>query len=146
MKPTLIWGMKQSFRDYVFAAGGSQRVEEPAVLNEEICVFPIAGPSDADRIHRYSGILEFEAYLGMLRVRIADPWVELRDGGPILSVSTGESRIALAALDTTDPETEHGLLVWDDVPAALLESGTFLFDHSYSPGTPLDPVSFSTPA
>ena len=148
--PSLTWGVKQSFCNYVQSAGGvietlggTERAEDGTF------VFPMAPDSDlsldADGKPqgqaKFLGQVHFTAHGGMLNVYLSDPILEISDTSARITVDdhkTKPRRIEIAKLDlatiTTD---ETGALV---IPTALsLEGIQFLGDH-YPLRAALDPV------
>ena len=155
---TLSWGVKQSFRGYVEAAGGTvattrgaERAPDGGFLFPEGPLSTLAQGADG-RLRgagRFQGEVSFSAHGGMLSVVLVDPWIEASEAGLILSVADSPAatrRLPFAKLDadamttdapTTDAPTTDGGLV---LPAAITLDGMFLLGDHYPPGTVLDPV------
>lgn len=147
---TLGWGVKQSFRNYVEATGGTietlggaERASDggfifPATAGEGVRLDADGRPQGRAA---FQGGVRFEAHGGMLSVRLADPAVELGPTGGALSVAdaaAGGRRVEIARLDVP-------AMAWGDdgeivIPAALTIDGCFLLGDHYPPMTPLDPV------
>lgn len=143
----LVWGVKQSFRAYVQASGGTVAVNGGAALTEagEIA-FPAApeaatlrfGDAPSGRA-AFSGSVRFAAHGGMLDVRLADPAVEIGEAGAMLSVEgAGGRRAEIATLDLT--AAERGADGEWVLPAALTVEGSFVLGDHYPPGTGVDAV------
>ncbi|MGH6964242.1 MAG: HtaA domain-containing protein [Phenylobacterium sp.] len=143
---TLSWGVKQSFRSYVDAAGGTVAVAGGAERAPDGgFLFPHAPKStlarDADGrltgTGRFEGQVSFSAHGGMLNVVLTDPWVEATEGGLVLTVAASATRrSAFAKLDAAAMTTEaDGALV---IPAAITLDGMFILGDHYPPGTALD--------
>ena len=145
---TLSWGVKQSFRSYMDAAGGTVAVAGAAERAPDgVFLFP-EGPGsslarDADGrltgVGRFQGEVSFNAHGGMLNVVLTDPWVEATEGGLVLTVAASATRrVAFAKLDAGGMTTESdGAVV---IPAAITLDGMFVLGDHYPPGTALDPV------
>lgn len=150
---TLSWGVKQSFRSYVEAAGGTvattrgaERAPDGGFLFPEGPLSTLAQGADG-RLRgagRFQGEVSFNAHGGMLSVVLVDPWIEASEAGLILTVADSPAathRLPFAKLDadamTTDALTTDGGLV---LPAAITLDGMFLLGDHYPPGTVLDPV------
>jgi hypothetical protein len=145
---TLSWGVKQSFRSYMDAAGGTVAVAGGAERAPDgVFLFP-AGPEStlargADGrmtgVGRFEGQVSFNAHGGMLNVVLTDPWVAGVEAGLILTVAeSGGRRVVFAKLNEAGMTTEgDGTLV---IPAAITLDGMFILGDHYPPGTVLDPV------
>lgn len=146
---SLTWGVKQSFRNYVQAAGGAIETSGRAERLED-GAFQFAAGSTGDLRRQadgglagaanYLGEIAFEAHGGMLRVRLADPSVEFAEGQGVLIVADGGStgpRLKVAKLNLTAMSEEDGELV---IPTALTIEGSQVLGDHYPPGTALDPV------
>jgi len=145
---TLSWGVKQSFRGYMDAAGGTVTVGGGAERAPDgVFLFPQSAESTLARgpdgalhgVGRFEGEVSFNAHGGMLNVVLTDPWVEATDAGVVLTVAAGPARrVVFAKLDAAAMETEaDGTLA---LPAAITLDGMFILGDHYPPGTALDPV------
>lgn len=150
---TLIWGVKQSFRNYVEMSGGTITVAAGATQTEggEIA-FPAAPDSDLGvdggalgGTGRFVGEVRFQAHGGMLSVALFDPGIEVGPnadgGGPALTVADSAARtrrVTFAKLDLA------GMAAGPDgsvtLPATITLDGMFILGDHYPPGTVLDPV------
>ena len=146
---TLIWGVKQSFRNYVEMSGGAITVAAGATRTEggEIA-FPAAPDSDLGvdggalgGTGRFVGEVRFQAHGGMLSVALFDPGIEVGAEGPALSVADSAARtrrVTFAKLDLA------GMAAGPDgsvtLPATITLDGMFILGDHYPPGTVLDPV------
>lgn len=148
--PTLVWGVKQSFRNYVEAVGGLIEAHGGAARADDGAFAFTAAPGgdlklDADgrpQGHgQFVGEVRFEGHGGMLSVFLADPAVEIGPSGAVLTVADSAARtrrLALARLDLAAATTgEAGELV---IPTALTAEGSQLLGDHYPPMTALDPV------
>jgi hypothetical protein len=152
---TLSWGVKQSFRSYVEAAGGAIEVLDGADRTADgqftFTAAPGAGlelDDDGKPVGRgaFLGEVRFEAHGGMLSVSLADPIVEITAAEAVLTVADSGARtrrVEVARLDLTAmTHGESGEIV---IAATLSAEGSqWLGDH-YPMRTPLDPVRL-TPA
>lgn len=141
---TLSWGVKQSFRSYVDAAGGTvatgggaERTPDGGFAFPEGPQSTLAmGPDGRlQGTGRFQGEVSFSAHGGMLSVVLVDPWIEATEAGLILSVADSAARrLPFATLDAAAMTTEG------DLPAAITLDGMFLLGDHYPPGTALDAV------
>ena len=144
------WGVKQSFRNYVEATGGTietgggaERAADggfsfPAAAGEALRL-----DADGKPVGRgaFLGEVRFAAHGGMLSVRLADPAVELGPSGGVLSAAdaaAGGRRVEIARLDLASMTSGDGGEIV--IPAALTIDGSFVLGDHYPPMTPLDPV------
>jgi hypothetical protein len=145
---TLSWGVKQSFRSYVDAAGGTVTVGGGAERAPDgVFLFPQSAESTLARgpdgalqgVGRFEGEVSFNAHGGMLNVVLTDPWVEATDAGLVLSVAAGPARrVVFAKLDAAAMETEaDGTLA---LPAAITLERHVHPRRPLPAGTALDPV------
>ena len=127
----LHWGVKASFLGYIQAMpDGSVTAEQGALLRGATAVFP---RTDAAHPLRFRGALRFVGHGGVLDLRIADPAVEPRGEGGILSIRDPydpAARLDLATIAALDAVAGTGL--------ALTADGADLFFGPYVEGTPLD--------
>ena len=151
---TLEWGVKQSFRGYVEAAGGTIEAGGGAAKSADggfafaasaepgLHLDPAGRPQGQAT---FPGELTFKAHGGMLSVFIADPAIEITDGGAVLTVADHPSRdrrVEFARLDLdAAARDESGALV---IPAALAMWGCQILGDHYPARTPLDPVRLIT--
>jgi hypothetical protein len=146
----LRWAVKSSFVGYVTAVGGTIEASAPASVNDAGYTFPrVAGPGDSGegRLLKFRGTVTFAAHEGLMRLKIADPWIDLDAEHGQLSVAAGPAaeRTAFADLDIPAPFADGSLLCWAEVSARLAESGVAAFDYHYPAGTELSPADFSWP-
>jgi hypothetical protein len=151
---TLSWGVKQSFRNYVEAAGG---VIETAAGAERDAgggfAFP-AAPGEGLTLDaggrpqgqaRFTGEVRFEAHGGMLKVCLADPILDIGPSGAVLTAfdtSARTHRMEIAKLDLAAlTRGEAGELV---IPASLAMDGIQVLGDHYPLGAALDPVRLAT--
>jgi len=146
----LQWGVKQSFRNYVEAAGGVIAVRDGADRTAEGEFTFTPGPGEGlsfDEtgrpmgVGRFQGLVQFDAHGGMLAVCLADPVLEIGASEAAITVADSPARtrrIAVAHLDLPQMTMDaSGEIV---IPAALSMDGIqWLGDH-YPLKTPLDPV------
>jgi len=144
---TLSWGVKQSFRGYIDAAGGTvavaggaERAPDGVFLFREGPESTLARGGDGrlTGVGRFEGEVRFKAHGGMLNVVLTDPWVEATEAGLILSVAASATRrVVFAKLNGDAMATEGDATV---VPAAITLDGMFFLGDHYPPGTVVDPV------
>ncbi|MDP3748052.1 MAG: HtaA domain-containing protein [Phenylobacterium sp.] len=146
----LSWGVKQSFRTYVEAAGGVIEVRDGAERAEDGAFTFAAAPGGDLRLDAegklsgqgsFLGEVRFAAHGGMLSVCLADPILEIGPSRAVVTVadsSARDYRLEVAQLDLGAMTSgEAGEIV---IPATVSMHGSqWLGDH-YPPRTPLDPV------
>lgn len=146
----LEWGVKQSFRSYVQAVGGTTEVGGGTTRTPD-GGFTFAPAADSDlRVGAdgrpqgagaFLGEVKFAAHGGMLAVFLADPRVELREDGAVLTVAdtaARDYRLAVAKLDLAGASIGGDGAV--EIPAAVSIDGSQLLGDHYPYMTPLDPV------
>ena len=150
MATTLEWGLKQSFRAYVEAAGGSIETGEGAERTADGSFtfaaasggggLTIGADGKPQGVGRFVGEVRCQAHGGMLKVTLADPGVEIGpDGGAITVVDpyARDQRVLLAVLDLDAATRDGGEVV---IPAKLSKDGWKVIGDHYPPMTQLDPV------
>jgi len=146
----LDWGVKQSFRGYVEAAGGTIGVDGGAERTADGAFSFAAGPGeglsfDADGtpsgLGAFVGEARFEAHGGMLSVCLADPALEVSPTGLVLTAADSVKRDwrgIIATLDLAAATTDdQGEMI---IPAALAMDGIQVLGDHYPMRTALDPV------
>jgi len=142
----LIWGVKESFRNYVKGSGGTIDVASPARSEADRFAFPFAGSVDGEL--RYAGEVRFAAHGGMLSVAIIDPWIVFGPEEAALTVVDTDylpdrsRRLPIARIDTREPRAGASV----EAAVALTVQGSRLLGDVYAPHTALDPVVFAIPA
>lgn len=143
---TLSWGVKQSFRSYVEAAGGTVATSGGAERTPDGgFAFPEGPESTLARgadgrltgVGRFQGEVSFSAHGGMLSVVLVDPWIEATEAGLIISVADSAARTRRLPFATLDA---GAMTAEGDLPAAITLDGMFLLGDHYPPGTVLDAV------
>jgi hypothetical protein len=147
---TLAWGVKQSFRAYVEAAGGTIETGGGAERDPDGAFIFAAAPGDGLRLGAdgrlegvggFVGEVRFDAHGGMLKVFMADPAIEIGEGGAVLTVWDTPSRtkrVALAQLDLAAMTKDaDGAFV---IPTTLAKDGWQVLGDNYPRGTVLDAV------
>lgn len=145
-----LWGIKASFLQYLARQRGSEASIGGAARTTpsreflfpaaERAVFP---PAAGYGLLKFEGDVQFSAYGGMLRVVLADPWIEFGEDRTVLSLVTGsysgseQGRLVVAELVERERTREGGWVVYD---ATLAPSGVEVFNGVYAPGQPLAPV------
>lgn len=131
----LVWGVKASFVSYVRGAPGGLVLLRGAREDADGFLFPGVEHADdtggADPLLRFDGEVEFRAHDGMLRVVIADPWLDLAER--VLTIrdpDDASARLRFATLPLDVGTRRRG--------TTLTEEGADLFFGPYSAGTALD--------
>lgn len=128
----LHWGIKESFRIYI--AGVEGVIEQTGVERAEdgFC-FPLSDREGAT--FHFSGSVRMKAHGGLLDVHIESPALRFLPDMVELSIApVGQEPVVVATGDPVGP------ILGAVIPMRLQTSATFLFDHTYSAGTELDPV------
>jgi len=145
----LIWGLKQSFRNYVEATGGTIAVGHGAERMADGAIAFVLNPDglleldDEGRLRgqgRFLGDVRFKSHGGMLSIHLSDPIVEVSETGAGLTVAVDEAsyRVEIARLDLSAmSKGDAGEII---IPATLSMDGYQLLDSQYPLGTLLDPV------
>ncbi|HEY2052298.1 MAG TPA: HtaA domain-containing protein [Caulobacteraceae bacterium] len=146
----LSWGLKQSFRAYVEAAGGAIETAAGAERAADGTFTFAAAPGEGlklgvdgkpEGVGRFVGEVRCEAHGGMLKVFLADPSVEIGAAGAFVTVAdtaARDRRVQLALLDLgAATMADDGDLV---IPTKLSRDGWQVLGDHYLPSTPLDPV------
>lgn len=147
---SLSWGVKQSFRNYVEGAGGVIEADGGAERAADGGFTFAAAPGEGLSLDAggkpvgqglFLGEARFDAHGGMLKVCLADPMVEIRETGAVITAfdsSARTHRVEIARLDLAAMSTgENGELV---IPAALSMYGIQVLGDHYPLNTALDPV------
>lgn len=163
--PGLNWGLKESWRNYIGAAGTT--TSNGATINADGTFhFPILSGSYDDVTHdttvQFRGTLQFLSHCeGGIAVRpcaldmtMADPRVEITEDGAFLyakmtsrPITGGEIvdypavKIAELDVEAATPTIADGTTSWAGLPATVSPEGSAVF--TYPTGTIIDPVSFA---
>lgn len=143
----LIWGVKESFRGYVKAAGGDITVSEGATVADDGTFVFVAEPGgdlaiqpdgSASGATRFQGTVTFEAHGGMLKSTLAQLGVEAGEDGLVLTVldaPMNKSRCAIAELLPVEVIGDVATL-----GTKITVDGMYQIADNYPPGTELDPI------
>lgn len=144
---SLRWRINASFDDYVRNQTGDGEV----ILGEGVqrdedgyYVFPAHAPSDEGGVIAFGGSVDFQAYRGILALRVAEPRFQVIDDSIHLTVvddaapAGSRLELATATLDSsvTGPTT---------LDLRLTDRGSELFFGKYPAGAPLAPVTITLP-
>jgi hypothetical protein len=146
--PGLYWGIKASFFAYIrgmpdgsaSVGAGARPVSGGAIAFAR----HESGDPASSQALRFRGEVHFTGHFGLLSLVIADPIVELADDRAILSVRTvtaesgSHTPLVTFLPDVDDSLSRVRIISAGDV--RLLEQGTDLFNNSYPPGEPFDPI------
>jgi hypothetical protein len=147
----LTWGVKESFRGYVEAAGGSITLSDGAIQTDDgtftFLAYPggnldIAADGSVTGSMRFKGTVTFEAHGGMLKSTLTELALEIEETGLVLTVLEGpmnKSRCAVAEISeievNKDTAARLGTIITMD--------GMYQIADNYPPGTALDPILLS---
>ena len=144
----LQWGVKESFRGYVEAAGGTITLADGAIRNEDgTFQFPaipnadlsIAADGSSTGSAQFSGTVTFEAHGGMLKSTLTELAVEAGEEGLVLTVLEGpmnQGRCDVAKLKFVESGSGGAVTL----AAEITMDGMYQIADNYPPGTELDPV------
>jgi hypothetical protein len=143
----LVWGVKESFRNYVAGAGGEVETLDTAGRTADgAFVFP-AAPGGTLRLDAggglqgeaaFSGEVLFQAHGGMLKVRLIGPTLRIDAEGAVLTVDEGGgARYPMAKLYLEAMTREAGAIV---IPTRLTPDGSYWLGGNYAAMTLVDPV------
>jgi Htaa len=150
---TLRWGLKHRFLQYLAGlADGQCSVTDGASLAPgPLFVFTAADdppdrPSGGRTVLRYRGDLRFRGHAGFLRVRIADPWLEL-DGsqGALTAVGIGPEPAPRRPLVTFRVQPNGPGAAFRGTDVRLTEEGSELFGDVYEVGEVFDDLAYTAP-
>lgn len=158
--PVLRWGIKRSFINYLSRLpDGSVLADSGAsIVSGSYFQFEPAGgasvtdagmPTDV-RIRKFRGQVRLGGHHGMLSLLVADPWLEYRAEGAVLTVSDHQvspgsgGRLELLGLSVPDwprPGAHHTAgTEWTELPAKLSRDAVELFNGQYLAGEEMDPL------
>ncbi|WOF22825.1 HtaA domain-containing protein [Microbacterium betulae] len=153
---SLVWGVKDSFRDYVengvaqgeiAVSDGAERVSGVFWFGQSATDWTSGSASSATS---YAGAVRFSGHEGVLDLTFSDPIVRIdsaSEGALLVRVDGGDpveiGTLDLAAAGVAEAE---GGIAYSDVPVTLTEAGADVFSYDgarfYEPGTGLDAASF----
>ena len=137
----LCWGIKRSFSDYVTALNdGTRRISDGA---DELATgafrFPLSETSRFSLttytgVVQFRGRVEFGGHMGMLYVRISDPWLHVSADDVELTIADGDFGDRLSLIHQHDGigvslNSKHQQLVIRQ--PKLTEAGTAIFGEVY---------------
>lgn len=142
----LRWNIKDSFRDYVaeLPDGAETWTGDIGGIDGHDLVFPALGiesnPESGEAILKFGGGVRYAGYRGMLRVDIADPWIELDGAGGTLTANTAPAgvparRTVIAKVTGKPIRTGEDGWEWQAASTSLSASGASLLGSVYPPGT-----------
>lgn len=145
--PGLHWGIKDSFLDYVASTRDGQCIVGGGASPDPLGVFHFApAPLAASASHeqKYTGEVRFEAHYGILSVRVADPWIIIKNGQGSLSVldpssARGKTRLKLVTF-AVDTEMIGRGLPWTATDVRLAAAGVPVFNDVYPELEPFAPL------
>ena len=147
----LTWGVKESFRQYVEAAGGSITISDGATRNADGSFLfnaetegdlAIASDGSFSGSQAFAGTVSFEAHGGMLKSTLSGLAIESAPEGLMLSALEGpmnESRCHIAKLAHIQTDNAGN----SRFSAEITLDGMFQIADNYPPGTALDEVTLS---
>jgi hypothetical protein len=177
---SLCWGIKHSFLRYLGSLpdgqcsvtdGASAVTGGASPAPGPLFVFTAAGdkphsPPDGPTVLRYRGDVRFKGHFGFLRVRVADPWLEIAgDEGKLSALGIGGDPVPRRPLVTfrvrraeggpegdgteEDGPEENGPeengTVFRGTDVRLTVEGSELFGDHYPAGEPFDDFAFEMP-
>ncbi|WP_369131020.1 HtaA domain-containing protein [Modestobacter roseus] len=157
--PALRWGVKASFLRYLarMPDGRCSVTDGADVAADRTFSFSPDGtwhldPSVGAAVHRFRGDVRFSGHHGLLFVRIADPVLEVRGPGGVLSICGAPvdagppRRLPLLTFDLAPPlHPDDPGVCGLGVRARLTSAGAEVFDLVYPEGESLDDLAFPPP-
>jgi hypothetical protein len=136
------WAVKRQFLRYIarMPDGRCSVTDGATVAGDEFLFESDASSATEPGVLKYRGDVRFSGHHGLLFLRIADPWLETRDGAVTLTIAADPDRVTLATLEIR-PDT-HGRA---GVDLRLTEAGSELFNQVYPAGSPLDDLAVLDP-
>lgn len=157
--PGLHWGIKASFLEYVARMpDGRGTVSDGATpIDGNIMVFEMAtaveppAPQTADRLLSFRGDVRFGGHMGMLFVRIADPWIAITAHQAEMTVldpfqPDEDLRLPLVRFTLTPTRAAEDVEVLYAAEVRLTVEGTRLFNDVYPTGELFEPLRIVLPA
>jgi len=130
---------------FVFTAADDQPPDDQ--LADDQLHSPPGGPT----VLRYRGDVRFKGHFGFLRVRVADPWLEIAgDEGKLSAVGIGSEPAPRQPLVTFRVRRDgdgpgEGGTVFRGTDVRLTAEGSELFGDHYPVGEPFDDFVFEMP-
>ncbi|WP_156138603.1 HtaA domain-containing protein [Microbacterium mangrovi] len=128
----LVWAIKGSLVGYVRGMADGEIALDGAAEDASGFRFREA-PESEPAVRRFTGRVRFTGHNGMMRVVIADPWVEASGPGAVLSIADPDdpaARLPFARIAAFDGVRASG--------TTLTADGADLFFGPYREGTELD--------
>ncbi|MFV8054667.1 HtaA domain-containing protein [Mycobacterium sp. 48b] len=143
--PGLYWGIKRSFVSYVARMPDGRATAglgAQPLPNGDFLFLPDT-THDSDEF-RFRGDVRFSGHMGMLWVRIADPWIDVETNQGELSIASpadSESRLRLASVTFDDHIDDRGHVVLHASVVRLLGESLSIFNDVYEEGQLLEPLT-----
>lgn len=162
----LRWGIKHSFLRYLSSLpdgqcsvtdGASAVTEDTTPPLGPLFLFTAAddqpeGPPDGPTVLRYRGDVRFKGHFGSLRVRVADPWLEIAGAeGKLSAIGIGREPVPRQPLVTFRVLRDEGApeedgTVFRGIDVRLTAEGSELFGDHYPVGEPFEDFAFEMPS
>lgn len=143
----LYWGIKASFLDYIGRLpDGSVSVGAGALpaSGGTIVFSPETGIPLGSTPLRFRGEVHFVGHVGLLKLLVADPWIEISGERAVLSVRPNrhddDTRVPLVWFTPDVDDSSPRVRIISAGNVGLLEAGAALFNDVYPPGEPFDPL------
>jgi hypothetical protein len=151
----LRWGIKRSFLRYLSSLPDGQCSVTDGASALTDGVSPVPGPlfaftadddqPDGPTVLRYRGDVRFRGHFGFLRVRVADPWLEITgDEGKLSAIGIGSEPVPRRLLVTFRVRREDGM-AFRGIDVRLTAEGSELFGDNYPVGESFDDFDFEMP-
>jgi hypothetical protein len=143
----MAWAVKDSFLRYVTASGGSIAVLDPAGMTAgSQFYFPLLDDSGFDPTRRtgairFTGSVIFTAHVGMLRIALKDPVLDISERAVLLADVDEGRELPIAEVRLPEPSDTGGIVMWRDARAFLLPESVALFGGTYRQGEELAPIT-----
>ena len=144
--PGLRWAVKRSFLHYLsrMPDGRISATDGAVPVGDEIVWEPapaeMSSPARCPRgVVAFAGDLRFGGHGGILFVRLADPWITLRDDAGELSVvdtfgPTPDARLSLVTFEVARREDTRRFAVLSADEVRLTDAGSEVFNKVYPAG------------
>lgn len=87
MSGEIAWSVKSSFRAYVAGVSDGTEISSDDVTVDAAGRYRFPLVSTGDDVLKATGWVRLSAYRGVLDVRIAEPWIEYRSGGGVVTIA-----------------------------------------------------------
>jgi len=137
----LAWSMHSQFRDYIarLPDGAVSALDGAELLDTGEAFFPLDPQHTTDQKLCFTGTLQFSGHRGMLAVTVRQPWLEVVEETPVMTIVDPFDRYLRMELVAVEMDADgRG-------ETRLTEAGTDLFMGNYRADIAFDPVRIVWP-